>query len=70
VVGRRGDKIVGISLTGHRLRAGIDDKYMALFKVLDQSMEILEVETAAGVIAAELIFAFHGGERVHDRTSV
>jgi hypothetical protein len=29
-------------------------------------MEILEVETAAGVIAAELIFAFHGGERVHD----
>ena len=55
-------------------------------------MEILEVETAAGVIAAlwgtaidhlatkiwiargkethELIFAFHGGERVHYRTSV
>jgi hypothetical protein len=33
-------------------------------------VEILEVETAASVIAAELIFAFHGGERVHDRTSV
>jgi hypothetical protein len=34
-------------------------------------MEILEVETATGVIAAELIFAFHGGERVHhDGTSV
>jgi hypothetical protein len=33
-------------------------------------MEILEVETAAGVISAEFIFAFHGGERVHDGTSV
>ena len=55
-------------------------------------MEILEVETAASVIAAlwgngdrllsnenmkpwgkethELIFAFHGGERVHDGTSI
>jgi hypothetical protein len=33
-------------------------------------MEILEVETAASVIATELIFAFHGGKRVHDRTSV
>jgi len=70
VVWRRSGKIVGIRLTGHRLSAGVDDDYMTLFKVLDESMEILEVETAASVIAAEFIFAFHGGERVHDGTSV
>jgi hypothetical protein len=79
-------------LTRHRLRALVDDDDMALFEMLDQSMQILEVETATSVIAAlwgtaidrlatrktkawgkethELILAFHGGERVHDRTSV
>jgi hypothetical protein len=61
---------VGIRLIGHRLSARVDDDDMALFKVLDQGMEILEVETAAGVIAAEFIFAFHGGERVHNGASV
>jgi len=43
---------VGIRLIGHRLSAWVDDDDMTLFEVLDQSMEILEVETAAGVIAA------------------
>jgi hypothetical protein len=39
-------------LTGHRLGARIDGDYMTLFEMLDQSVEILEVETAASVIAA------------------
>jgi hypothetical protein len=39
-------------LTWHRLRALVDDDDMALFEMLDESMEILEVETAASVIAA------------------
>jgi hypothetical protein len=33
-------------------------------------MKVLEVDTAACVIAAELIFTFHGGERVDERTTV
>jgi hypothetical protein len=52
------------------LRARVDDDYVALFKVFYESMEILEVETAAGIIAAELVLAFHGGKRVHDGTSI
>jgi hypothetical protein len=43
------------------LSARVDDDDVALFKVIDESMQVLEVETAAGVIAAELVFAFHGG---------
>jgi hypothetical protein len=43
---------VGIRLIGHRLSARVDDDDMTLFEVLDQSVEILEVEPAAGVIAA------------------
>jgi hypothetical protein len=43
---------------------------MALFKVLYESMEILEVDTAACIIAAELIFTFHSGERVYERATV
>jgi hypothetical protein len=57
-------------LTRHQLRAWVDDDDMTLLEVFHQGMEILEVETAAGVIAAELVFAFHGGERVHDGASV
>jgi hypothetical protein len=33
-------------------------------------MKVLEVDTAACVIAAELIFTFHGGERVDERATV
>jgi len=43
---------------------------MALFEVLDESMKVLKVDTAACVIAAELIFAFHGREGVENRASV
>ena len=39
-------------MTRHRLRVWVDDDYMALFGVLDSSMEILEVETTASVTAA------------------
>jgi hypothetical protein len=51
-VGRRGREVMGICLPRHRLRAWVDDDDMALFEMLDQSMEILEVETAARVISA------------------
>lgn len=43
---------------------------MALFEVLHESVKVLQVETAARVIAAELFFAFHGRERVDERASV
>ena len=49
--GRRGWIIVGIRLTKYQLRAWVDDD-MELFEVFHYSMEILEVKTAAGVIAA------------------
>jgi hypothetical protein len=45
-------------LTRYQRGAGVDDDDMALFKMLHESMEILEVETAAGIIAA-----LWGGER-------
>jgi hypothetical protein len=51
-VGGSGRIIVGISLTRGQLGARVDDDDMALFKVFHQGMEILEVETAAGVVAA------------------
>lgn len=69
-VGCRGGKVVRIRLTLAGLGARVDDDDVALFKVVYESMQVLEVETAAGVIAAELVFAFHGGKRVHDGTSV
>jgi hypothetical protein len=69
-VGGRGRIIGGINLTRGQLGARVDDDDMALFKVFHQGMKILEVETATGVIAAELVFAFHGRERVHDGASV
>jgi hypothetical protein len=50
VAGRRGRIIVGIRLVRYQLRAWVDDD-MELFEVLHHSMEILEVKTAAGVIA-------------------
>jgi hypothetical protein len=53
-----------------RLRAGIEDNNMALFKVLYESMKVLKVDIATCVIATELIFAFHGGECVENRASV
>lgn len=59
---------IGVKLVG--LRAGIQDNDVALFKVLYESMKVLEVDTATCVIAAELIFTFHGGERVDQRASV
>ena len=43
---------MGISLTRRQLGARVDDDDMALFKVFHEGMEILEVETAAGVFAA------------------
>ena len=49
--GRRGWIIVGIRLTKYQLRAWVNDD-MELFEVFHYSMEILEVKTAAGVIAA------------------
>lgn len=55
-VGMRGRIIGGISLTRHQLGARRHD--MTLFKVFHKGMEILEVETAAGIIAA-----LWGGER-------
>lgn len=51
-VGGRGRIIGGVSLTRHQLGARVDDDDMALFKVFYEGMEILEVETAAGVVAA------------------
>lgn len=52
------------------MRAGIQDNDMALFKVLYESVKVLEVDTAACVIAAKLIFTFHGRERVDERATV
>ena len=49
-VGGRDGIIGGISLTRRQLAARVDDD-MALFKVLHEGMEILEVETAASVAA-------------------
>jgi hypothetical protein len=69
-IGGRGGLGVGVKLVGWWLRAGIQDNDMALFKVLYESMKVLEVDTAACVIAAELIFTFHGGERVNERATV
>ena len=93
-VGGRGRIIGGISLTRGQLGARVDDDDMALLEVFHQGMEILEVETAASVVAAlwgttidclatngepksgvkrethELVFAFHGRERVHDGASI
>jgi len=66
-VGCWGGKVVGVELVRYGL---VQHNDVALFKVLDEGMQVLEVETAAGVIAAELVFAFHGRERVHDGTSV
>jgi hypothetical protein len=57
-------------LTRVQLGARVDDDDVTLFKVFHEGMEILEVETAASVIAAELVLAFHGRECVHDGTSV
>jgi len=57
-------------LAGPQLRARVDNDDMALFEVLHQGMEVLEVETTARVVAAELVFAFHSGKRVHDGASV
>lgn len=51
-VGRRGREVMGICLPRHRLRAWVDDDDMTLFEMLDQSMKVLEVETAARVISA------------------
>jgi hypothetical protein len=51
-VGQRGREVMGICLAGDRLRAWVDDDDMALFEMLDESMKILEVETAASVISA------------------
>lgn len=39
-------------MAGPQLRARVDDDDMALFKVLHECMEILEVETTARVVAA------------------
>jgi hypothetical protein len=66
-VGCWGGKVVGVELAWYSL---VQHNDVALFKVLDEGMQVLEVETTAGVIAAELVFAFHGRERVHDGTSV
>jgi hypothetical protein len=69
-VGGRGGKVVRVRLARHGLGARVEDDDVALFKVLDEGMKVLEVETTTGVIAAELVFAFHGGEGVHDGASV
>jgi hypothetical protein len=69
-VGRRGGVIVGIKLVGDRLGTRVEDDDVALFKVLYEGVEVLEVETAAGIVAAKLIFALHGGKGIHDGTSV
>jgi hypothetical protein len=47
---RRDREVVRIKLARYRLR-GVDDDDVALFKVLYEGMEILEVDTTAGVIA-------------------
>jgi hypothetical protein len=39
-------------LAGPQLRARVDNDDMALFEVLHQGMEVLEVETTARVVAA------------------
>jgi hypothetical protein len=69
-VGRRAGVNAGIKLARDRLRTRVEDDDVALFKVLYEGVEVLEVETAAGIVAAKLIFALHGGEGVHDGTSV
>jgi len=70
-VGGRGGKAFRIGLARYGMSARVEDDDVALFKVLDKGMEVLEVETTASVIAThELVFAFHDGERVHDGASV
>jgi hypothetical protein len=51
-VGSRSWIVGWISLAGPQLRARVNDDNMALFKVLHEGMEVLEVETAARVVAA------------------
>ena len=51
-------------------RVRVEDDYMALLEVVDESMEVGEVEPTAGVVAAQLILALKHGERVHDRATV
>ena len=51
-VGGRGRIIGGVTLTRCQLGTRVDNDDVTLFKVFHESMEILEVETAAGVIAA------------------
>jgi hypothetical protein len=48
-VGCWGGKVVGVELVRYGL---VQHNDVALFKVLDEGMQVLEVETAAGVIAA------------------
>ncbi len=51
-VGGRGGKVVRIGLARYGLGARVEDDDVALFKVLDEGMKVLEVETTTGVIAA------------------
>jgi len=51
-VGGRGGKVVRIGLARYGLGARVVDDDVTLFKVLDEGMEVQEVETTAGVIAA------------------
>jgi hypothetical protein len=39
-------------LAGYGLRAGIEDDDVGLLEMLDEGMEILKIETTAGIIAA------------------
>ena len=48
-VGCWGGKVAGVELARYGL---VQHNDVALFKVLDEGMQILEVETTAGVIAA------------------
>ena len=48
-------------------RVRVEDDYMALLEVVDESMEVGEVEPTAGVVAAQLILAL---KHVHDRATV
>jgi hypothetical protein len=69
-LGRSGVRVRVKLIGGWWRRAGIEDNNMALFKVLNESMKVLKVDAAACVVAAELIFAFHGRERVENRATV
>jgi len=51
-VGGGGGKVVRIGLVRYGLGARVEDDDVALFKVFDEGMEVLEVETTAVVIAA------------------